>query len=183
MDATLLGSHQRFKFSTKQTQLLRVIRWVPRIVDLTAVQTLILSRPHDLVDLVTNDFLILAILRIPIRIACADRVGAFEHHVLKEVADSGDARSLVDAADFCDPSSAHHMRLISSRNKQKLHSVGERKFLHLYFLSEGVLRHDYAGDRRYPSPRLMRHTIFSLCCVSTLYGEDESLGNSPHLKL
>ena len=127
--AALLGANQRIEPAPQHPQLLRVVGWIPGVGDLAAFQPVILLRPDDPVDLVPDGLLFGAILRVTLGIAGADRVGALEHHVFEEVADTGDAGPLIDAPHPGDPAGTDDVGLVATRHEQKPHAVVEREFL------------------------------------------------------
>ena len=132
--ATLLRVHQRLQLFAKRRNLWRIEVRVPRIVDLTLVVPRVLPIPNEIIDARAKCRLPSAIVRIKFRITRADRVCSLEHHVLKEVTDSSDARTLVDRANLRNPTSRNDVGLIMSRHEKKLHPVLEHKDLRLDFL-------------------------------------------------
>ena len=144
--AALLGLDEGIELAAEHAQLLGVVGGIPCVVDLAAIQTLILLCPDQPVDLVADRLLLGPILRILGGIAGADGVGALEHHVLEEVADAGDARSFVDAPHLRHPAGADDIRLVAPRHEQKLHAVGQGKLLDGHLLGQDGRRGGRGGQ-------------------------------------
>ena len=127
--AALLGTDQRVEPTTEHPQFLRVVGGIPGIGDLAPLETFVLLRPDDAVDLVADGLLFGAILRVAIGVTGADRVGPLEHHVFEEVADAGDAGPLIDAPHPRHPARTDDVGLITPRHEQKPHTVVELELL------------------------------------------------------
>jgi hypothetical protein len=114
----LLRVHQRPELGSQSLQLVRVVRGIPGIVDVAREVAGVLLGPHDVIDLVAQLRLLVAVVGVLVRIARTDRVGSLEHHVFEEVGliPVMPGRSFT-AADFGQPAGRNGVGLFMARQK------------------------------------------------------------------
>ena len=112
----MLLIHDLLQLRAQVLQLRRVVIWIPWIINFTLEKPGVLRGPRHLINLIAQRLLLRAVLGVLLWIERANGVGSLEHHVLKEVADASDARSLIHRADFGQPTRGDHIGLIGARN-------------------------------------------------------------------
>jgi len=136
-DDGLVLLHQAVEFGAELLHLGGVVEGVPGVVDLAGGEAAVLLGEVEVEQLLADPALGVAELGILLGVVGPDGVGALEHHVLKEVADAGDARALVDRADLGDPAGGDDVGLIGAGDEEELHPVVEGEGLDLHLLPQG----------------------------------------------